>query len=733
MKTHRNRTFFAALLLLAVCLAAPVSVHAAKKGTTVYKGVNYKRVYNYSYYMKHYPKVKKLTGGDPKKAIRYFVTKGMKRQHQAIATFNVRSYRYGNPSLRKKYHLNYRKYYLHYMKKGYKTSRGKETATGIQKLVKPATVYKGKDYSSVYNYSYYRSHNSDVRKKYKDDDYAILKHYVTKGRKEGRAGNAAEAARLAKSGTDDGDSSSEEGTSQGGSSPGSATSPSQIDEDSFVITSCKISGKNVKVTALNTVGNGTKVYLFAVPTYAKSLKSYSPKASAVVKGTTVSIETPLKMNQKGSVLQCKFYIAVKSGKNYKVASNYYYIQNPEAASSNRKAFPKAKRGTKKGLKTIIADDSYIQKAIDLKCSHVIADFPLEGFLNGSDLAYEYEGKIYYFSSSILAYREKLKKLRKNGIVVTGVFYLADKSMTRYMLPSAAAADKSQSTTFSLNTDNKNRKTLEALFSCIGHYFTTGGALMGNFVFGNESNNRRTYCFSGQIGYASYIRHYCESYRMFNTAIKSQYRNARVYISLDHNWNLSFDLEGSYNAGSFLKAVAKKFSETGDIHFDLALHPYPSPEQDPRFWIRSRLVSDAADTQQYTMYNMDVMASYLKNTYGKNVHIILPETGINSKYQGREMQEYQAASIAYSYYLTEFNPDIDMIGIHREMDDPSEAVIGFYVGLYGSSFRSPKMASKVFKYMDTKRWNRYTQKYLKYIRKGATWRSLVKGFYAGRFS
>ena len=114
-KRSTRRTVTAAryvLLLFMLLFATASPAMAAKKGTTVYQGVNYKRVYNYSYYMKKYPAVKKLVGGDDKKAIRYFVTKGMMKQHQAISTFNVKSYRYGNPALRKKYRLNYRKYLI---------------------------------------------------------------------------------------------------------------------------------------------------------------------------------------------------------------------------------------------------------------------------------------------------------------------------------------------------------------------------------------------------------------------------------------------------------------------------------------------------------------------------------------------------------------------------------------------------------------------------------------------
>ena len=699
-------TFILALLVL----LAPYSVYA-KKGTTVYKGVNYKRVYNYSYYMKHYPKVRELCGGDDRKAIEYFVTKGMSKQHQAIKSFDVKSYRYGNPSLRKKYRLNYKKYYLHYMKKGYKTSKGKATRTGIRKLQSPITVYQGKDYKNTYNYNYYRSHNADVRKKYKDDDYGILIHYVTYGIKEGRPGNSREAARLAAE---------------------SKTSADEIRSDSFQINSVKISGSKVVATAFNTVSNGVTAYLFAVPPYVNSVSKAAPVAQSVVSGATVSFTAPLNLNTSSSLLQCKFYVGVKDGNAYKLASNAWYIQNPEAAAGNTAAFPKSSRGTKKGLKSLIGTSTYINKIVELNCSHVIADFPLEIFLNGGGLHYTYEGKTYEFSSSILSYQSCLRQLREKGVVVTGVFYLSDRSLSRFILPSALTADLSRSATFALNSANANRKELEALFSCLGHYFTSGGALMGNWIFGNESNQYRTYCNCGDVSYATYIKHFCDSFRMFNTAVKSQYANARTYICFDHNWNLSFNLSGSYNAKNVLTSFAAKLKEEGNVHFDVALHPYPAPEQDPRVWRQGSLVSMTENSQQYTPMNISYVAKYIKRTYGNDVHIILPETGINSYYGGRNMESEQAAGIAYAYYKTEFDPNIDMIGIHREKDDPSENSAGFHLGIYSSSFSNPKKAVNVFKYMDTKSYSKYTSSCLGTIGSGATWSSLISGFNGGRF-
>ena len=182
----------------------------------------------------------------------------------------------------------------------------------------------------------------------------------------------------------------------------------------------------------------------------------------------------------------------------------------------------------------------------------------------------------------------------------------------------------------------------------------------------------------------------------------------------------------------LESFANKLKEEGRVHFDVALHPYPSPEQDPRCWNLSNLASMSAATQQYAPVNMSLVAAYIKKNYGNDVHIILPETGINSRYGGRDMQAEQAAGVAYAYYMTEFDPNIDMVGIHREIDDPGEAGGGFYLGLYSGSFSNPKKAASVFKYMDTRSWKKYTADCLSTIGI-SSWGAVIRNFSASRFS
>ncbi len=656
-KKHGILKRAAALLLAAVLVIGlfPLSASAAskKKYPTIYNGVNYAKVYSFKYYMKKYPSVKKKVGNNPKKALSYFVRKGMKKGQRASKSFDVKSYYRGNPALRRRYGKQYKLYYLHYINKGYKYPAYKKTATGVKKMV----------YEKV-------SKPTPVKK---------------------------------------------------------------ITSSSVTITSCKISGNNVILKATNNnLGTGTALQLFAVPSYATKVSVKSSKKTLKVSGKTISCSIPLNLGTSDSVLQKKFLFAAKNGDSWKNASNSFYIQNPQAAARITTAFPKPARGTKKGLKSQILSSEYRNKITELNCSHVAVDFPLEIFLDGSGLPYRYNGKTYYFSTAVLDFQEALRKICSKGIVVTGVFYLSDRNLTEYMPPEAARGSRSGRATFNVNTSNSNRLRLEALFSCLADKLCSNGSFVANWVFGNEINHYSLYNYSGDISYARYVKYNADAFRMFNTAVKSRVKNARTYFSFDHNWNLSFRLEGSYKGRTLLKSINAYLKKQGAIHWDIALHPYPSPELDPRFWNRSRLATDSGTPEQYTMLNMRKLSKWIKNIYGKSVHIILPETGISSYYQGREMESEQAAAVAYAYYLAEFDPNIDMIAIHREKSDPSEEAQGFHVSLYRSSFSNPKKSAKVFRYMDTKKYKTYASPYLKYINSASSWSSIVKGFSPARF-
>ena len=511
-----------------------------------------------------------------------------------------------------------------------------------------------------------------------------------------------------------------------------------------LIKSCSISSSDNNTVTVTSSGikqssDDGKAYLFAVAPYQDTLGGASPLTSVDLM-SSMTFTTKLNKSTSASLLQKKFYVAVKYKGAYRITSNGYYITNPQMASTRLTAFPSPARKTKKGLKTTLRTVD-INQAKALNCSHVVLDFPLEVFLTGSSYSYTYEGKTYNFSTSVTGYKNLIKNYNSAGIVVTGVFYLSNRSLTDYILPSAVSgAQAGKGVIFALNTENSNRKRLEALFACLADEWTKDGCMVANWVFGNETDQYITYNYSGNITYDQYHEAFADAFRMFNASVKSRWRYARTYISLDHNWGFPNTTEWTTNyktyPGLYLtQDFNKDLKNQGGIHWDMAMHPYPSPEQDCKVWVRSSAVTNSGTSKQITPLNMSYFASYLKKTYGSGIHVILPESGLSSKYGSTNQEDQQACAVAYSYYLAEFDSNIDMYGYHREMDKSGETAGGWYMGLYHAdgkdTYTKPKKSADVFKYMDTKSYSSHVSSYMKkYL--GTSWTSKIPNWNPSKF-
>ena len=154
----------------------------------IYNGINYAAVYDYNYYVTYNRDVYNAFGSNKQAVLAHFVNYGMNEGRQAKATFNVKSYKNRYLDLRQAYGNNIKAYYLHYINYGQKEGR---VATGYENtIVNPTTIYRGVNYSAVYDYNYYISHNIDVYRTLGDDENTILRHFVEYGMKEGRQAKA---------------------------------------------------------------------------------------------------------------------------------------------------------------------------------------------------------------------------------------------------------------------------------------------------------------------------------------------------------------------------------------------------------------------------------------------------------------------------------------------------------------------------------------------------------------
>ena len=157
----------------------------------IYMGVDYSPVYNYMYFVANNSKIASSLG-DPAKSkkahkiacLTYFINNGMDQALRATGKFDVYSYYNQYRDLRRAYGKDYKKYYLHYIEIGKAEGR---ICTGVKELQDAETVYGGVDYKDIYDYNYYLSKNSDVKKSYAGDENKVLEHFVKYGMKEGRA------------------------------------------------------------------------------------------------------------------------------------------------------------------------------------------------------------------------------------------------------------------------------------------------------------------------------------------------------------------------------------------------------------------------------------------------------------------------------------------------------------------------------------------------------------------
>ena len=157
-----------------------------EESENTYDGIDYSAVYNYDYYITHNPDIKKVYGDNRRAALSHFVNNGMNEGRQACEEFNVNTYKNRYPDLRNAYGDNKKSYYMHYINSGKKEGRSGKGTSGI---IGTVTKYGGVDYSAVYNYQYYISHNADIKRAYGEDDVAVLRHFVNSGMIEGRQGS----------------------------------------------------------------------------------------------------------------------------------------------------------------------------------------------------------------------------------------------------------------------------------------------------------------------------------------------------------------------------------------------------------------------------------------------------------------------------------------------------------------------------------------------------------------
>ena len=474
------------------------------------------------------------------------------------------------------------------------------------------------------------------------------------------------------------------------------------------------------------------LYLFEQKPYQRDLKGRTDYAAWITKGDVLHFSIPLNHGTQSDRLYSSFVVAVYDGEEYIQVSNEVYVTNPEVMAKYTEPYKTGQ--TKKGL-LIQTTQSMIADAFELGVNHVIVNIPFSHIL-GSGIDYTYDGRTYHFSSDVLAvYDDTIRRMSEKNMTVTAVLLNDWNNATPQLYyPGVTRQPAGTANYYGVHVATEEGfETLKAIAAFLTERYSSLQSPYGrvsNWVIGNEINNQ-LWNYMGPMSLEQYMEEYVRAFRVFYTAIRSTSSTSRVFFSTDYNWLHEADGRLKYNAKDVLDTFNSMVVPGGPMDWELAYHPYSIPMVEPEFWndAETGLIKNNASSPVVNMINLNVLTDYLQQPQflmrsGKPRHVILSEQGFTSQSHSRgEVEELQAAAIAYAYYLADSNPLIDAFIMSRQVDAPSEVAASCSFGLWSCDMSKPndivptmrKQSWTVYKNIDDrKRTLETTEKYKKYI-------------------
>jgi hypothetical protein len=257
--------------------------------------------------------------------------------------------------------------------------------------------------------------------------------------------------------------------------------------------------------------------------------------------------------------------------------------------------------------------------------------------------------------------------------------------------------------------------VEYLAHCFGDPKVYHGRV-ANFILGNEVNSHWFWANMGRVSMETFAEDYLRTARLANTALRKISSSARLYLSLEHHWNIRYpggDAGQAFAGRPFVDYFSRRAREHGDFDWHLAFHPYPENLFDPRTW-NDQSATTNDNTPRITFKNLELLPRYLSRQAtryrGQPRRIILSEQGFHTP-DKREGELWQAAGYAYAYYKTAQTPGIDSFILHRHVDHGAEGGLNLGLWTRNKSARSAaepdrkKLSYEVFKAADTENWSR----------------------------
>jgi len=393
-----------------------------------------------------------------------------------------------------------------------------------------------------------------------------------------------------------------------------------------------------------------------------------------------------------------------------------------AANTNSPRYvePYPPAASKKGLQVELVED-----ALALGVKHAALNFNLAQLIDPrndtSNPGWESAGRRYCFQRDYLtAMDQQIKSLSGRGVIVTMIvltYQSGDPEVNRILIhPRCVTNAPNRLGNFNTVTDEGRSWLAAALGFCAERWSRPDqkfGRVSG-YILGNEVNSHWWWANTGRVTMEEFAEDYLRTVRLAHTAIRAQSSWARVYLSLEHHWNIRYaagDDRQSFPGRAFLDYFARRAREGGDFDWHMAFHPYPENLFEPRFWNDQTATTNVLTTPRITFKNLELLPGYLRRSEllfrGAPRSIILSEQGFHTP-TGAEGEIIQAAAYCHAYKKIERLAGIDAFILHRHVDNAHEG--GLLLGLRSlqpkdGESRPRKKIYDCFRAADTPEWER----------------------------
>ncbi len=449
------------------------------------------------------------------------------------------------------------------------------------------------------------------------------------------------------------------------------------------------------------------LYLFALECYEDEKKLPTEPVSYGLKGTNCEIL----LEYEEEYLFKLFIPALLIDENYVPVGSGIYLSNPETMAENTEAYPEL--DSKKGL---LLDPTMLgtEELNDLGVKHAIYNIPLSMIMGETTdeayptIVYTYKGQDYCFNgAAINGYDGLFTYLTGMGICSTAVV-LNDwnDNYTEMIHPQARDKD-SGAIYYMFNTaEEEGVRALEAVACFLTErYSGSEYGMIYNWVIANEINQPKMWNYMDTKDVEYYAGEFEKAFRIFYQAAKSSYAYAKVYFSIDHDWNSNAAGSKNYFNGKDLVTTFNDMAvKHGNYDWGIAIHPYPDPLARVNYW--SQEYDKTQDAPILSIMNLSVITDFLSqeaylDTEGEVRSITITELGFSSV----SGEKLQAAAFAYCYYIVDANPYIDAFILNRQTDAPAELLSGLAFGIYEYD-HSEKYLKDIFRCIDTEQAPEY---------------------------